>query len=115
MAVRMVKSYTAGSRLLNRKMPSEVATVIRTAPVATFFSSTVTFGTAELLGSVTVPCKVAPVVWAKAQLHATATVSKTNRTRFEFIPDPPYESTHAACPATLRQIKRKQLLHNPHP
>jgi hypothetical protein len=41
--------------------------------VATFFSSTVTFGTADWLGSVTVPCNVAPVVWAKAQQYQDTT------------------------------------------
>src|SRR5437764_10725100 len=66
-------------------MPSVVAVVVRKAPVATFLSSTATFGTAASVESVTVPCKVAAVVCAKAQPHTTAAVSTKNRTRFAFI------------------------------
>jgi hypothetical protein len=57
--------------------------------VATFLSSTVTFGTAKSVGSVTVPCKVAPVVWAKAQPHATATIVKSCGILQQFITCPP--------------------------
>src|SRR6476469_1799385 len=104
----MVKSYRAGVTPLNRKLPSDVDKVCRTKPVATLFNSTLTFGKAELVGSITVPCKVAPVLWAKAQPHATATVSTTNRTRLQFIVD---LLTNSLAPHRNQVSRRAEHVH----
>src|ERR1035438_144772 len=55
--------------LSNRNKPSALDVVVRIAPVATFLASIEAPGTAASPGSVTVPCKVAVVVWAKTLPH----------------------------------------------
>src|SRR5690349_16598995 len=96
-----------GTTLLKRNIPSEVDTVIRTAPIAVSFNSTDAPGTAALLGSVTVPCKVALVVCANAQPHKTAAVSTAKSIRCEFITDLP--------PTKFHSSRARLLLRDGHP
>ena len=62
-------SYLAGSRLLNRKIPSAPDVVVRVNPLFGFFNSTLTAGTAAPLESTTVPTRLPLVDWANPQMH----------------------------------------------
>src|ERR1035437_2723244 len=81
----MVKLYLAGSKLLNRKIPSGPLTVVRTNPVVWFFSSTCAPGTAALLESVTIPSRSAVVVCANPGTHRSATSENAAIIRFVVI------------------------------
>src|ERR1039457_2758002 len=85
----MVKSYLAGSKLLNRKIPSGPLVVARANPVVRFFSSTRAPGTAALVESVTVPSRLPVDVWANTQAHRSAASENAAIIRFRVISRPP--------------------------
>src|ERR1039458_2168839 len=75
--------------LSNLKKPSALLVVERMTPVETFFAAIEAPGTAASPGSVTVPCKVAVVVWAKTQPHKSTGTQSTCAIRFNDMIKPP--------------------------
>src|ERR1035441_3632395 len=92
--------------LSNLKKPSALLVVERMTPVETFFASIEAPGTAASPGSVTVPCKVAVVVWAKTQPHKSARTQSICAIRFNDMIKPPNlnAKTHRDSPFARSNI-----------
>ena len=73
-------SYGPGGSAATRYQPRSSDTTSRVQPVSAFAMVMVAPGSTPPCSSATVPCSVAPVVWAKAETDTTTTYTKASHT-----------------------------------